>query len=116
MGFEGNRGVPSLREPKQTSVRHRRKTFSLFVDNIPQGLARSWIRRLFERCGEVVDLFISTKIRKYTKACFGFVRYGSVLEARKAIAELNEFVVLGRELRVSMAKYEKDGAPVTLFS
>ena len=63
-----------------------------------------------------MDLFISAKIRKYTKAFFGFVRYGSFSEASKAIIEFNEFVVQGKQLRVSMAKYDKDGTPVSLVS
>ena len=72
------------------------------------------MRRMFERCGEVVDLFISAKTRKYTKACFGFVRYGSFAEASKAITELNEFTIQGKQLTVALAKYEKDGTPVSL--
>ena len=121
VGFQGNRRVPSihwmsgLRESKLTSVRQR-KTFSLFVDNLPPGVARTWVRRLFERCGEVVNLFISTRIRKYTKACFGFVRYGSVSEAREAIAVLDGLGIQGKELRVSMAKFHRDGTPVSLIS
>ena len=117
--FQGNRRVPNvlwksgLREPKTTSVRHR-KIFSLFVDNIPHGLARTTVRRMFESCGEVVDLFISAKTRKYTKACFGFVRYGSFNEASKAITELNDFMIQGKQLSVALAKYEKDGTPVSL--
>ena len=120
-GSQGNRRVPNvlwtsgLREPKITSVSNR-KIFTLFVDNIPHGLARTTVRRMFERCGEVVDLFISAKTRKYTKACFGFVRYGSLAEASKAITELNDFTIQGKNLQVALAKYEKDGSPVSLSS
>ena len=119
-GFKGNRGVPSLqwrsglRESKPSSVRHRISVFSLFVDNIPKGLARSWLRSLFERCGIVIDVFVSAKIRTSNQFCFGFVRYGSLEETEQAISKLNGYVVRGTKLTVSMARYEKGGAPVTL--
>ena len=64
----------------------------------------------------MVDLFISAKIRKHNKASFGFVRYGSSAEAERAITEFNEFRLQGKQIRVSMAKYEKDGTPVSLVS
>ena len=58
---------------------------------------------------------MSTKTRKNTKACFGFARYNSFQEAEEAILQLHDFVVRGRKLWVSMAKYEKDRAPVANF-
>ena len=118
VGLVGNRGVPSLqwrpglRESKHTIARHEQSTVTLFVDNIPKGIDRGWVRRLFGRCGEVVDLFISAKTRRNNPDCFGFVRYKSVQDAQYAIEELNAHVVRGRKLRVSMAKYGKDGGAV----
>ena len=70
------------------------------------------MRSLFERYGEVKDLFVSTKIRKSTNFNFGFVRYGSLQEAKMAISELDGFAVRNLNLRVSMARYEIGGAPV----
>ena len=115
----GNRGAPNLhwrsglRESKITTAYHRRKAVSLFVDNIPKGLDRGWLRRLFERHGEVCDLFISTKKRKNRSELFGFVRYSLIDEAEQAIEGLHQHVVRGRKLWVSMAKYGKDGCPMT---
>ena len=102
----GNPRIPLLITGEVRSV-------SLFVDNIPNGIDRGWVRRLFERHGEVCDLFISTKKRKNKSAAFGFVRYTSFEEAEQAIAELHHHAVRGQKLWVSMAKYGKDGSPVT---
>ena len=118
VSFDGNRRVPSLhwmsglREPQQTSATEQNKSISLFVDSIPQGLATSWLRRRFERCGKVIDVFISAKTRKNNKNLFGFVRYGSTKEANTAIEELNGLAIQGRHLWISMARYSKGGAPV----
>ena len=115
----GNRGVPNfqwksgLREPNHATARQAQSSVSLFVDNIPKGIDRGWFRRLFERCGEVVDVFISAKTRKNKNEDFGFVRYKTVREAEDAISRLNEHGVRGRKLRVSMAKYGKDGGPIS---
>ena len=49
----GNRGEPSLRwrsglrEPKRVPAAEQSTSYSLFVDNIPQGLALTWFRNLF---------------------------------------------------------------------
>ena len=114
--FGGNRREPSfqwrsgLREPKRSSARDQsNEVYSLFVDKIPQGLATTWLRHLFQRFGLVVDIFISTKIRKSCKDGFGFVRYSTIEAATKAIANLNGLAVQGRRLQVSMAKYQKGG-------
>ena len=60
-----------------------------------------------------MDVFISAKTRKNKNYCFGFVRYKSLQEAEDAISRLNEHVVRGRKLWVSMAKYGKDGGPIS---
>ena len=118
VGFQGHRGAPSLhwrsglRESTHTSDRYEEKTVSLFVDNIPKGVDRSWFRRVFEDCGKVRDVFISSKTRKNRKDGFGFVRYSTIHEAEQAIQRLHNYVVRGRKLWVSMAKYGKDGAAV----
>ena len=118
MGLKGNRGAPSfqwrsgLREPNQISARRQNASVTLFVDNFTKGMTTATLRNHFQRCGKVVDLFISTKIRKYCNVWFGFVRYETLQEARNAIEYFNGLSVNGRELKVSMARYEKGGAPV----
>ena len=113
-----NRRAPSLqwrsglRESKHTTSRQKQSTVTLFVDNIPKRLDRAWFRRLFERCGVVVDLFISAKTRRYKNENFGFVRFNDLTEAEEAISVLNGYAVRGRKLWVAMAKYGKDGIPV----
>ena len=47
---------------------------------------------------------------------FGFVRYGTVEEAKIAFVKLNGLPVQGKKLLVSMARYEKGGAPIRKLS
>ena len=116
--FVGNRGEPSLhwrpglREPECAIAGKQSNTTTLFVDNIPNGLARTWFRNLFQRWGNVADVFISAKIRRNRDVLFGFVRYATVEEAKTAIEKVSGLAVQGRKLRVSMARYERGGAPV----
>ena len=61
-------------------------THSVFVDNLPESMSRGWLWQLFSGDGEVVDVFISRKERRLSKAPFGFVRFtrrGQALEAVK---------------------------------
>ena len=116
---QGNRGEPSLqwrtglRESTKSFAGKQRNLVSLFVDNIPQGIATSWLRNLFKRSGEVVDIFISAKIRKNKNRAFGFVRYRTLQEAQAAINDINGLAVQGKKLLVHLAKFEKDGDPVS---
>lgn len=58
-------------------------------------------------------VFISRKIRKNSKAAFGFVRYCRTSDAEKAIRNLDSHVIKGLKIRVSMAKYDKTGVSFT---
>ena len=70
----------------------------------------SWLRTIFERQGRVDDVFISRKPRKFSKDAFGFVKFRSLQDARRAIKILDGFELRGKRLRVWMARYQKGGS------
>ena len=61
-------------------------------------------------------MFISTKSRKHTKDSFCFVRFMTISEAERAITEGNDFLFQGKKISVAMAKYDRNGSPVSPVS
>ncbi|XP_039164086.1 uncharacterized protein LOC104448094 [Eucalyptus grandis] len=60
---------------------------------------------LFDKYGEVVDLFVPRDRRTGESRGFAFVRYKYADEAQKAVDKLDGRVVDGREIGVQFAKY-----------
>ena len=82
------------------------------MDYIPEGMSPSWLKSIFEKDGLVEDVVIAKIARKHINAVFGFVRFSKFQDAKKAINRLNGFAVRGAKLRVSMAKYNRDGSVI----
>ncbi|KAB2083826.1 hypothetical protein ES319_A05G294400v1 [Gossypium barbadense] len=59
---------------------------------------------LFGYHGEVVDAFIPTKRCRNGKR-FGFVRFSNERDAQRVIMRLNGFFLLGKRIRLKMARY-----------
>ncbi|CAO2837905.1 unnamed protein product [Amaranthus hypochondriacus] len=116
--WDCNRGVSRhhwWRGPRERSPPGRGGLpFSLFVDDIPRSLSNAELRKIFQREGQVSDVYISKKVRLKKKECFGFVRYKYEQEAVKGIRKLNGLVLSGSNLAISMAKYLKGGVPMTV--
>ncbi|CAO2820630.1 unnamed protein product [Amaranthus hypochondriacus] len=117
----GNRGVsrhlrwrgpweppPSGLGPPMSGV------FSLFVDGIPTVTTLTELRSLFEQEGVVSDVYISGKVRKNKDVGFGFIRFQLEENAASAIRNLDGFSLHGHKLKVTMAKFQKGGKPVTV--
>ncbi|MBA0841008.1 hypothetical protein Goarm_003536, partial [Gossypium armourianum] len=76
---------------------HRKGPIIAFVHNIPMTMHWKGLWALFRYHGEVIDAFIPVKKSKSGKR-FGFVRYNSMMDARRAISRLNNYVILGNKL------------------
>lgn len=66
-------------------------------------------RNLFTEVGEVIDVFISKKSRRNSKDGFGFVRFGTKALSMPAIVKFNGHLIKGKKLRISLAKYDRNG-------
>lgn len=117
-GWVGHRGVARLpwrrgpREPPSYRLGPNLDSLiTLFVDYIPRGLPPVELRKIFEKEGKVIDVFISRKSRPQKNYAFGFVRFESEAEAKRAILHVNGFEVDGMKLKIAVAKYNKVGRP-----
>ncbi|CAO2821105.1 unnamed protein product [Amaranthus hypochondriacus] len=109
----GHRGFAHLpwrwvpREPTLRDVNPHVTT--VFVDGLHMGMAKEWLFDMFSEYGRVMDVYISSKLRKYSKDAFGFVRYAKKEEAFLAINKLDGVEIKRKRIKVTLAKYNKYG-------
>jgi len=86
---------------------------SLKVDNLTYRTTPDDLRRVFERCGEVGDIYIPRD--RYTRESrgFAFVRFYDKRDAEDALEAMDGRMLDGRELRVQMARYGRPTSPQT---
>ncbi|KAM3964476.1 SR family splicing factor SC35 isoform 1-T1 [Aphomia sociella] len=84
---------------------------SLKVDNLTYRTTPEDLRRVFERCGDVGDIYIPRD--RYTRESrgFAFVRFYDRRDAEEALESLDGRMLDGRELRVQMARYGRPSSP-----
>ncbi|KAL0335123.1 UNVERIFIED_CONTAM: Serine/arginine-rich splicing factor SC35 [Sesamum radiatum] len=80
-------------------------TYSLLVLNVNFRTTADDLFPLFEKYGNVIDVFIPRDRRTGESHGFAFVRYMYKDEAQKAVDKLDGRVVDGREFAVQFAKY-----------
>ncbi|KAK8614378.1 hypothetical protein V6N13_122738 [Hibiscus sabdariffa] len=84
--------------------RQKHTQTTVFVSNLPPRLHWQGLWFAFARHGEVVDAFIPARKSKKGHR-FGFVRFTTLKEAEKAIAQMNGCVLYGSRLAVRLAKF-----------
>lgn len=95
--------------------------FTLFVDNLPELVSLSWLKKMFNDYGVVKDAFIPEKRSKISGRKFGFVRYNCSISAEVAIARANGLWCEDKKLFVKYASFNQyqhrksTGAKVGLY-
>jgi len=75
-------------------------SMELFICNVPYSLSSDELFDVFARCGELLSARIITDRETGQSRGFGFVNFVNENDARRALAELDGFVVEERALRV----------------
>uniref|UniRef100_U5ESJ6 Serine/arginine-rich splicing factor 2 n=1 Tax=Corethrella appendiculata TaxID=1370023 RepID=U5ESJ6_9DIPT len=84
---------------------------SLKVDNLTYRTTPEDLRRVFERCGEVGDIYIPRDRHTRESRGFAFVRFYDKRDAEDALDAMDGRMLDGRELRVQMARYGRPTSP-----
>jgi RNA recognition motif-containing protein len=79
-------------------------TVQIYVGNLSYRMTEDSLQKLFEKHGEVVSAKIIMDKYSGRSKGFGFVEMASKDEGEKAIQELNESEVEGRNIRVNFAR------------
>ena len=79
----------------------------MYVNNLPASLDKFGLKGIFHRAGRVLDSYIPVGRKRGGRSRYGFVRYGSRSAATRSIQLLNNKIVRGCKLAVSMAKSDR---------
>jgi len=83
------------------------RIFSLFIDNLPIDLDNLGLKKLFSSHGEIVDVYIPSKVGRKSGRKYVFIRFGEFYHGKSAIEALNGKTMNGYKLEVAWAKYQK---------
>ena len=78
---------------------------SLKVDNLTYRTTTDDLKRIFQKYGEIGDVYIPRDRFNRESRGFAFVRFYDRRDAEDAMDSLDGTIVDGRELRVQLAKY-----------
>ena|SRR5476651_2234937 len=82
---------------------------NIFIGNLPYKIEESELRELFEDYGEVTSLKIITDRQTGQSKGFGFAEMTDDASALKAIEDLNEAEIYGRNIVVKVAEPKPEG-------
>lgn len=105
------------REDEWTVVNRQRSQFldrrwnhkgvtTMFVSNIPDGVSKDTLRKIFIKYGELTDVYMAVK-KDSRRKNFAFVRYRKVSKERELEATLQKIMCSGALLEVNIAKFER---------
>ncbi|KAK8548750.1 hypothetical protein V6N12_061656 [Hibiscus sabdariffa] len=81
------------------------RCFSVFVGNLSSKVNWRYLKKLFQRFGQVLDVFIPKKT-DVSGSNFGFVRFPSKREAEMAVFMFEGAWVVDRRIQVNLAKFK----------
>ncbi|KAJ8420873.1 hypothetical protein Cgig2_023873 [Carnegiea gigantea] len=84
-----------------------RKEFSIFVNSIPHTLNQYGLKRVFQKAGRVNDGYIPLRRTRRNETRFSFARFWRHDNVVSSRLMLNNNIVRGNKIHVSMAQYEK---------
>ena len=76
----------------------------LYVGNLPWGITNDGLKDVFASYGEIVEAVVITDRMSGRSKGFGFVTFANEADAEKAVAEMHEKDVNGRNIVVNVAR------------
>eukprot|EP01053_Blabericola_migrator_P005386 Blabericola_migrator_1__5385@NODE_275_length_10491_cov_112_748561_g228_i0_p4_GENE_NODE_275_length_10491_cov_112_748561_g228_i0NODE_275_length_10491_cov_112_748561_g228_i0_p4_ORF_typecomplete_len279_score29_33RRM_1/PF00076_22/3_4e18Nup35_RRM_2/PF14605_6/6_5e07RRM_2/PF04059_12/1_8e04RRM_2/PF04059_12/0_00076Limkainb1/PF11608_8/3_3e03Limkainb1/PF11608_8/0_0019RRM_5/PF13893_6/0_0044RRM_occluded/PF16842_5/0_026RRM_3/PF08777_11/0_11_NODE_275_length_10491_cov_112_748561_g228_i040674903 len=78
---------------------------SLIVRHLRFGTPASAVRKYFEQCGEVKDVYLPVDYERRSPRGFGFVEFVHASDAERALRELNDTELDGSRVQISIAQH-----------
>ncbi|KAJ8448704.1 hypothetical protein Cgig2_010591 [Carnegiea gigantea] len=86
-----------------------KQRYTLYVENLPEGIDREALKKQFEAYGKVVDAYIPNKCTRHRSKRFGFIIYWNKKEAEQAMHMMNRKDIEGYNVRINLARGENEG-------
>ena len=76
----------------------------VYVGNLPFSVDQEGLKKLFESYGEISEATVITDKFSGRSKGFGFVTFANEEDAQKAVSEMNEKEIEGRNIKVNEAR------------
>lgn len=80
----------------------------LFVGNLDYTVTKEDLMDAFGKFGQIVDAVVITDRETQRSRGFGFVEFANAEDAKKAVAEMNQQPIKGRNVNVNEAKPQEN--------
>jgi len=92
---------------QEENIKGKKSVISLYIKGLQEDVTDQTLRSLFEPFGQVLA---ATAPRDSNGKCrgFGFVNYGTVQEATKAVSQMHLHVINGKAIHVDLAESKQD--------
>lgn len=77
---------------------------SLLIRNVSPDITTEDLQKAFGRIGEIKDVYIPRDYHSHQPKGFAFIEYATPMMAAEARAEMDRFLIKGRELEVVFAQ------------
>lgn len=105
-GVEGDGGDDQhdVEMPAMVKERIKQKEFEVFVGGLDKDADEEDLKKVFSEVGEVVEIRLAKNPQTQKNKGFGFVRFATVEQAKKAVAELKNPQVRGKQCGVTRSQ------------
>jgi len=104
----GSAGLRKVAEGRRVGYKHLdSSTVSFFFTKYPEKAKNSYLRKLFECYGQVVEVFVPQKVDKWRRK-FGFVKFKEVEDLEDLEARLEEVWLWKVRLKVNKARFSRE--------
>jgi len=105
-GVEGDGGDDQhdVELPAMVKERIKQKEFEVFVGGLDKDADEEDLKVVFSEVGEVVEIRLAKNPQTHKNKGFGFVRFATVEQAKKAVAELKNPQVRGKKCAVTRSQ------------
>jgi RNA recognition motif-containing protein len=116
-GVEGDGGDDQhdVEMPAMVKERIKQKEFEVFVGGLDKDADEEDLKKVFSEVGEVVEIRLPKNPPTRKNKGFGFVRFATVEQAKKAVAELKNPQVRGKQCRVTRSRVTRSQENETLY-
>lgn len=80
----------------------------LFIGNLDYTVTKEDLMEAFGKFGQIVDAVVITDRETRRSRGFGFVEFANEEDAKKAVAEMNQQPIKGRNVNVNEAKPQEN--------
>ena len=82
----------------------------MFVSNLPWELDRFGVKGIFQKLGQITDVYLPAARARGQRRRFGFIRFKEVAAAKRSLQNFQGAIIRGKTIHVNWAKPKRHTA------